>query len=329
MVQSQDFHRPPLRSVREAYANIATATYTAKAGDRLIGVDRAGAVTITLPTAEVRKGRVYTVKDESGAAATNNITVATEGAETIDGSATDVINVNYESKSYYSDGSNWYILPVSPDTNTQNSYEAPGLTLGTSNVEGTGNSIRSGATVLAFDATVPSTQAHGDAAAVGSAAVAARRDHKHAMPAGSGSDQSVHVSMSSGQSINNATDTILLFDTEQFDTNALHSTSSNTGRLTVPAGEGGVYVIVAQLDWAGDADGFRQSNIKLNGVTVLSRWNRNVNGDAGGFRYSQSSIETLSAGDYVEIEVHHTAGAALSVNAGASNTLFMMAKVLG
>jgi hypothetical protein len=34
-----------------------------------------------------------------------------------------------------------------------------------------------------FDATVPSTQASSDAAATGSATVAARRDHKHAMPA--------------------------------------------------------------------------------------------------------------------------------------------------
>ena len=34
-----------------------------------------------------------------------------------------------------------------------------------------------------FDATVPTTQAFGDSAAVGSAAVAARRDHKHAMMA--------------------------------------------------------------------------------------------------------------------------------------------------
>jgi hypothetical protein len=43
--------------------------------------------------------------------------------------------------------------------------------------------IRSDATIAAFDATVPSTQAFGDAAAVGAAAFAARRDHKHAMPA--------------------------------------------------------------------------------------------------------------------------------------------------
>ena len=47
--------------------------------------------------------------------------------------------------------------------------------------------VANGETALAykalFDATVPVTQAHSDAAAVGSALVAARRDHKHAMPA--------------------------------------------------------------------------------------------------------------------------------------------------
>jgi len=98
----------------EAYVNVTAATYAAKAGDRVIGVNWAGAVTITLPTAEVRKGRVYTVKDESGAAATNNITVATEGSETIDGSATDVFAENYGAKQYYSDGSNWFEVPLLP-----------------------------------------------------------------------------------------------------------------------------------------------------------------------------------------------------------------------
>ena len=112
MVQSQQSHRPPLRSVLEAYVNVTTAAYTAKAGDRVIGVNRAGAVTITLPTAEVRKGRTYTIKDESGAAATNTITVDTEGSETIDGSATDVISADFGGKTYYSDGTNWFELPL-------------------------------------------------------------------------------------------------------------------------------------------------------------------------------------------------------------------------
>jgi len=60
----------------------------------------------------------------------------------------------------------------------------PALTLSTANTAGTANDfIRTDDTILAFDATAPSTQDFSDAAAAGTAAVAARRDHKHAMPA--------------------------------------------------------------------------------------------------------------------------------------------------
>lgn len=60
----------------------------------------------------------------------------------------------------------------------------PALTLGTTNTAGVATTfIRTDDTILAFDATVPSTQAYGDAADAGVATVAARRDHKHAMPA--------------------------------------------------------------------------------------------------------------------------------------------------
>ena len=112
MVQPQETHRPPRRMVMESNVSVTGATYAARAGDRLIGVNRAGAVTVTLPTAQLRAGRTYTIKDESGAAATNNITVATEGSETIDGSATDILSEDYGSKAYYSDGSNWFTVPL-------------------------------------------------------------------------------------------------------------------------------------------------------------------------------------------------------------------------
>ena len=60
----------------------------------------------------------------------------------------------------------------------------PALTLGTANTAGAStNFIRRDDTILVFDATAPSTQAFGDAATVGVATVAARRDHKHAMMA--------------------------------------------------------------------------------------------------------------------------------------------------
>ena len=60
----------------------------------------------------------------------------------------------------------------------------PALTLGTANAAGSAATfVKTDATLLAFDATAPSTQAFGDSAVVGSATVAARRDHKHAMMA--------------------------------------------------------------------------------------------------------------------------------------------------
>lgn len=114
MTQSRQQHQSPLLGGRDAYTAVTDATYTAKAGDRVIGVNRAGAVTITLPSAEVRPGRSYTIKDESGAANSNNITVATEGSETIDGSATDTISDNYGGALYYSDGSNWFNATMNP-----------------------------------------------------------------------------------------------------------------------------------------------------------------------------------------------------------------------
>ena len=60
----------------------------------------------------------------------------------------------------------------------------PAIVLGTANTAGSStNFLRRDDTILVFDTTVPSTQAFGDAAAVGTATVVARRDHKHAMMA--------------------------------------------------------------------------------------------------------------------------------------------------
>lgn len=61
-------------------------------------------------------------------------------------------------------------------------YATPAIVLGSAAAAGSADSvIRSDATIVAFDATAPTTQAVGDTAATGSAAVAARRDHKHAI----------------------------------------------------------------------------------------------------------------------------------------------------
>ena len=53
--------------------------------------------------------RLFIIKDESGAARTYNITISTEGAETIDGADTVVISNAYGAITLYSNGSNLFI----------------------------------------------------------------------------------------------------------------------------------------------------------------------------------------------------------------------------
>ena len=88
------------------------ADYTVKGNEDIVAVtSTAAARTITLPAASsIQPGnQILVVKDESGAAATNNITITRAGADTIDGAATKVINANYGSVRLYSDGvSKWF-----------------------------------------------------------------------------------------------------------------------------------------------------------------------------------------------------------------------------
>lgn len=86
--------------------------YTALNSDYVIGItSTASARTVTLPKAsKIKQGQMVIVKDESGAAGTNNITVDGDGSETIDGSATKVISSNYGVLRIYSNGSNWFTV---------------------------------------------------------------------------------------------------------------------------------------------------------------------------------------------------------------------------
>lgn len=78
--------------------------------DAIIGVtSTAAARTITMPASSLVTGQRWTVKDESGGAATNNITVNGNG-KNIDGAATYVINTNFGSVDIYYNGSNFFVI---------------------------------------------------------------------------------------------------------------------------------------------------------------------------------------------------------------------------
>jgi hypothetical protein len=77
------------------------------ASDYYIGVNGTG-VTVRLPTG-VPTGKTYVIKDESGTASTNHITLSGNG-NTIDGSATLTMVANYMSLQVIWTGSFWSII---------------------------------------------------------------------------------------------------------------------------------------------------------------------------------------------------------------------------
>lgn len=94
-------------------SRIATAvSYTANVNDIYIGVtSTASARTVTLPPAAgFQPGKIYIVKDESGAAGTNNITIDANASETIDGATTLVISTNYGVSRIITNGVNWFTI---------------------------------------------------------------------------------------------------------------------------------------------------------------------------------------------------------------------------
>lgn len=92
--------------------SVKSANYTLTLNDYMIGVSNvSGGKTMTLPTAVGNAGRVFMIKEQSGAAnSTDKIVIQPQAGELIDGQSNYEITVSYESVGLVSDGSNWFIM---------------------------------------------------------------------------------------------------------------------------------------------------------------------------------------------------------------------------
>jgi len=88
-----------------------TTTYTVDSAEETILCDTSGgAWTLTLYTAASNSGkRIYIKKTSSD---TNTLTIDANGAETIDGETTQVLNIQYSYMTLISDGTNWHIEAI-------------------------------------------------------------------------------------------------------------------------------------------------------------------------------------------------------------------------
>ena len=96
-VDSNGFVSALAQAFNYTSVNAAASPYTVLSTDYYISVDSSGgAVTLNFPNAPTFK-QVWIVKDRTGSAATNNITLTTPGGTvTFDGSTTFVMNSNYQ-----------------------------------------------------------------------------------------------------------------------------------------------------------------------------------------------------------------------------------------
>jgi hypothetical protein len=133
---------------------------------------------------------------------------------------------------------------------------------------------------------------------------------------------SAAVYNSAAQSIPNTTLTVVTFNTELYDTDNMHSTVSNTGRLVAPVA--GKYHIAARIGFVTNATGGRQGLLRVNGVTNIDQ-DIDFGPTAAGACYLLLATDYLmAAADYVEVTVVQTSGGALNTSSGFSDTHFSM-----
>lgn len=117
-----------------------------------------------------------------------------------------------------------------------------------------------------------------------------------------------YATRTSNQSINNATDTVVVFDSATVNVGTGYNTS--TGKFTVQTGQGGVY----RFDSKGDIDSATSNifySIRKNGTTTLAINTTEIGSGMGAVQIPVSVhwIGSLSATDFVEVVIQQNAAA--------------------
>jgi hypothetical protein len=131
--------------------------------------------------------------------------------------------------------------------------------------------------------------------------------------------------VSGSQQIANNTNTIVNFTSEtfqpNFDTDNIHSTSTNTSRFTVPTGKGGYWLCIATIQFESNGNGIRQGDFLLN-TDVVTKGFSQLPSSAIETIYSCSTVLKLAAGDYVEFRVYQNSGVQIAIQADSYNNQF-------
>lgn len=139
-----------------------------------------------------------------------------------------------------------------------------------------------------------------------------------------GTMPAVRVYHNAAQSVASSVGTNLAFNSERFDTNAMHDNVTNNTRLT--AKTAGKYLVVGSVYWENNSIGIRGLSIVKNGAIIIAQAMQPAI-DA----YCSQTISTIinmSVNDYVELQAFQNSGISLNVTSTASySPEFSMVKI--
>jgi hypothetical protein len=120
--------------------------------------------------------------------------------------------------------------------------------------------------------------------------------------------------------VSNNTMTSVTYNSENYDTDGFHSTSTNTNRITIPTGKGGKYEISACIQWDNSVTGLRQAFLFKNGGGWLDLYG--PQSSASRSTYFLYTIEDLSPGDYLSLEILQSCGGLLTAYFNGTKNYF-------
>jgi hypothetical protein len=121
------------------------------------------------------------------------------------------------------------------------------------------------------------------------------------------------------QSITDATETTVAFNSERYDTNTMHDTVTNNSRVTFNTA--GVYVLTFCGLWPAAADySLVYATFRLNGATVLDLDQRGTTAFSANHTMQLTTTYQFAAADYVEVRVYqdNTANTARNLTVSAN-----------
>lgn len=113
-------------------------------------------------------------------------------------------------------------------------------------------------------------------------------------------------------SVANDSSPVLTWDSERFDTDGFHSTTTNTSRITIPTGKGGKYLFIAVGAYAANSTGYRAMSLKKNGSDdIILNQIANLSATIAPW-FGGTCVVSAVAGDYFEAGTNQTSGGNLN-----------------